>query len=104
MKKYSRILAFVFITLMLSACHEPAKNESWYLLHPQVLQKDILACQAETIKDNSQCEMITRAAVKMSEIVNQQQAEPEKFGQSIMSAQQTLQKLDAARILLQDKL
>lgn len=96
MIKNSRTLVLILLMPLLLGCHEEVKNYSWYMLHPQELQQEIMACQENggLGKNASQCEIVMRAADKMTDIVNRQQEEPEKFGQSVLGAQQRLQQLN----------
>jgi len=94
MIKSIRTLAWVLSMLFLFGCDQETKDYSWYMLHPLALKEEVTTCQTNALsgKNVSQCKMIMQAAYDMTEIVNEQQREPEQFGQRVMDEEYRLQR------------
>lgn len=57
-----------------------------YLMqHPLALKRALLRCGEE---DTSACQEVRRAAEDFSELINERRQDPEKFGETILKAQQ----------------
>src|SRR5438128_1454995 len=96
MKKLLRCLSTIMMLSLLMGCEElHEKNYNWYMQHPMELKKEIAHCESSMGQDKykDQCEMILRAAVNITAIVTQYQANPEKFGNVILNAQEQLMQL-----------
>jgi outer membrane murein-binding lipoprotein Lpp len=118
----SLLILFVFSSsCLLLGCKEK-QTYSYYMNHPQALQQAITECesnfqrinqrikvqadktraqaemhdQADKTKDQAEkCEVVAYAAVNMAALINQLQSDPEKFGQSVLAAQENYAKLAA---------
>jgi len=62
--------------------------------HPLVLKQMILRCDES---DLPECTDVKRAAQDFSQLINERQEDPEKFGMKIMAAQQELANLKLQR-------
>jgi len=95
MTKASRTFALFLLAPALFACSNEERNYAWYMQHPLELRQEITKCQSRFSQNNSQtkCEMIMHAALNMTAIVNQQQTQPEKFGQRVLDAEERLGQL-----------
>src|SRR5436190_1273493 len=99
--KISRYMMLALLSLLssllLTSCKEK-QTYSYYMCHPQQLQQAITECQSsfqKTKEQAEQCEAVGYAAVNMNTLVNQLQADPEKFGQRVLDAQENYAKLTA---------
>lgn len=100
MTKISRYAALVLITFSLFGCKE-RQSYTYYMRHPLVLKQEVTECQSsfEKTKDQAaKCEIVMYAALNMTALINQQQQDPEKFGQRILDAQENYIKLKEAVI------
>ena len=90
----------ILLVPFLLACTEAEKNDDYYMQHPLELKQAIMACQGSFVQGvkAAHCDMMMRAAVNMEAIVNQQQEDPERFGQRILHAEETLAQLKLAMI------
>lgn len=83
---------FILLALVLSGCENKEKNFDWYMQHPLVLKEDIGKCMAQAgrEKNAAACDIVMRAGVSMTALVNQEQEDPEKFGQRVLDAEEAL--------------
>lgn len=98
--KNSKYLITVLFLVLLSGCKEK-QTYSYLMRHPMVLKQEITECQASMEKTQDQatkCETVMYAGMNMSNLISQQQQDPEKFGQRILSAQENYIKLKQASI------
>lgn len=98
MKRILRFLTLVLFFPLLMGCKEK-QSYSYYMRHPLELKQEITECQASFVKTKDQaakCEIVMYAAVNMAALINQQQENPEKFGQRILEAEENYSKLKAA--------
>lgn len=91
MSIFQKKVLVMLLPIALAGCQE--KMTSTYLMqHPDELKQAITDCQAmneKTKEQASQCETVMYAAANMLSIVNEQQENPEKFGQRIMETEGT---------------
>lgn len=93
--KNAKYLISVLLLVSLSGCKE-RQTYSYLMRHPMVLKQEITECQASIEKTKDQatkCETVMSAGMNMSNIISQQQQDPEKFGQKILDAQENYIKL-----------
>ncbi|MBX3709751.1 MAG: EexN family lipoprotein [Gammaproteobacteria bacterium] len=93
----SKIIKIIIVILLpvLTGCHEK-HTYSYYMQHPEVLKKAVATCQSSRLLSKeqvAQCEVILYSATNMISLINEQQADPEAFGQRIMDAQAAYIKL-----------
>lgn len=57
--------------------------------HPNVLKKELIKCQTDnsTQETGKQCQVVISAAQNLMQLIDEQQTDPEKFGQKIMEIQ-----------------
>jgi len=90
----SRIFILIVLPLLLIGCKEK-QSYSYYMRHPLELKNEITECQSileKTKEQAAKCEIIMYAAMNITALVNQQQQDPEKFGQRILEAQENYAK------------
>ncbi|HTM63851.1 MAG TPA: hypothetical protein VL360_05060 [Gammaproteobacteria bacterium] len=101
MSKYSWIILFVCSISSLTAFSPPATATgdvyTSLLMHPEKLKNEMIKCQ--TIADSekpltSHCEVVMKAMDQMMGLIEEQQKQPEKFGQMILHAQMDAAKSD----------
>lgn len=98
---------FLILTLsafMLTGCNNEM-SYNYLMQHPQVLRHEVTDCQsaeAKTQREISQCEIVMYAAANFNALVDEQQSDPEKFGQRIMDAEVAYIKLKADVTLAQE--
>lgn len=86
MNKY---LVVVLIALGLTSCS--AKNEQYYLSNPKELKQAIEACPQKK-PEGLNCQQITQLGIRVNNLAYQLQANPQAFGNKILSLQQTIAK------------
>jgi len=87
--KFIRLMALIFVPLVLAGCNEEV-TYSYLIQHPSFLQKEAARCQSyDTLTKNQEayCEMVDRAVRDVISLINEQQEDPEGFGQRILDAQ-----------------
>lgn len=89
-------LGLLLISCLLAGCGEE-KNLTYLTDHPLILKQEIINCQTNTAVvdrgQNAYCQTVMTAATKVIAIINEQQENPEKFGQKILEAETQLIKL-----------
>jgi hypothetical protein len=90
MKKYMLLL---FIAKTALAC--PAKDETYYLNHPKVLQEATQACP-DTPPKHLSCKEIGSIGQHMQNLAYELQDNPQQFGIRILSVQQIISEKQAA--------
>lgn len=86
---FSPVIFILFLPLLLNGCRDK-KTYSYYMQHPAALSGAIARCQSEPEKTGdkaAECEIVMFAAENMISLINEQQDNPEKFGQRILDAQ-----------------
>lgn len=71
---------------VLMGCSEQ-HTYSYLMQHPAVLKNDLTDCQSsiqKTKEQAKQCEVVMNAAANVMTILNEQQQDPEKFGQRVL--------------------
>jgi len=91
---FNRIWIVVCAVFLLTSC-EQNRNYQYLLTHPSALKKEVERCdklaenQKDTISpdDKKHCELVMYTAANMISVLNEQQDDPQKFGEKIMAAQ-----------------
>jgi hypothetical protein len=88
MRKLVLNLIVFGLVVVLSGCEEK-KTYLYYMQHPLVLEKAAQACQTDqkTSSQENDCQIVFHAASKIMSLLQEQQADPEKFGERIMDNQ-----------------
>lgn len=89
MHKFLKNQTLVLLMSMLAGCNE-THTYSYLMQHPAVLKDEFTQCQAsiqKTKEQAAQCEIVLNAAANMMTMMNEQQQDPEKFGQRVMDAE-----------------
>lgn len=79
----------VSLTIALVGCNEKL-TYSYLIEHSNVLKQKVADCQSideKSSEDISQCQIVMSAAADLIIIINEQQDDPEKFGQKILNAE-----------------
>ncbi|VVC76239.1 hypothetical protein AQUSIP_15450 [Aquicella siphonis] len=82
-------MIILFAPVLLAGCKDKA-SYSYYMQHPAALKAAVTSCQSEynkTADRAAECEIVLFAAENMISLINEQQENPEKFGQRILTAQ-----------------
>lgn len=90
----------------LTGCGEPF-TYSYLIEHPAVLKKELDNCQLTNINTPAQsarCEVVLYAAATLASLINEMQADPEKFGQKILDQEMACAKIKTTRQALQQQL
>lgn len=76
---------------LLTACDQQQTYSKFYLMtHPAALQKTIQTCHKMQVMAQSfseQCRIANEANIEISNLVNEQQSNPQGFGQRILEAE-----------------
>lgn len=84
MSKIRALLLVAIASTLLMGCHEDS-SEAYFMSHPKALKRELALCQADHPDvDNPKCDLIAQAANKFMALVAEQQAGPERFGESIL--------------------
>ncbi|TAK77068.1 MAG: hypothetical protein EPO11_03200 [Gammaproteobacteria bacterium] len=82
-------LILFMLVPVLAGCEK--KNTYTYLTqHPVVLKQEVDRCQSteeKTPDEMKQCEMVTKAADYVMSLMQEEEMDPQKFGQKIMDTQ-----------------
>ncbi len=78
----------IFITIFLISCKKPI-TQDYLLEHPVELRKEFTKCQ-QNAEDTSYCDAVIQSAQEFAKLSNQQQSNPEDFGQQVLLAQEQL--------------
>ena len=76
---------------MLVGCQEKV-NYTYLMEHPAFLKDEVMRCESSGGKvssDAPSCDLVMRAANDFTNLINEQQEDPEKFGQRILDAEST---------------
>jgi chromosome segregation ATPase len=88
----SKMKKFFFTMVMFSAlagCNE-AFTYSYLMEHPAVVKREMERCQGldeKSAEQVNQCALVLQAATDLMSILNEQQMDPENFGQRIMDSE-----------------
>ncbi len=102
-----KLVLSIFLSIVLVGCQEDL-TYSFLMQHPNALKKAVADCQEvnNSPEQSKQCEIVMFAAANMMSILNDQQANPEQFGQRVMDAEfacvKAKQELVAAQLALVD--
>ena len=85
MKKIIIILTLIF---SLASCQQK-QTYDYLTQHPILLKQEVDRCQAisEKTEEDDQCETVMRAANKVMSVMREEEADPEKFGLTVMATQ-----------------
>jgi predicted RNase H-like nuclease (RuvC/YqgF family) len=88
---YSRLRWFfpVILAFFLVACDQEY-TYFYYMEHPFVLKKAVANCEAneeKTEAQDMQCEVVMKAADNITKLIEEQQINPEAFGQHVLEMQ-----------------
>jgi hypothetical protein len=85
-----RVFALISLCLiMLTGCQEK-KNYGYWMQHPAQIQRELERCHAT---EAPQCAEVRRAASDFTALLREQQMDPEKFGQKVLTAEYQLAQL-----------
>jgi predicted membrane protein len=79
---------FILISALVGCKQE--LTYSYLMKHPNVLKQEVAECQSIDEKSNEnikQCQITMNAAADLILIINEQQDDPEKFGQKILDSE-----------------
>lgn len=85
-----KIVILVCALLCVGCKSQEKLNSAYFMHHPKLLQEEALHCQSLENKTQDEitfCDIVMSAASSFAAIVEEQQADPEKFGQKIMAAE-----------------
>lgn len=106
MIKITRFAAIIVLLPLLVGCKE--KNTySYYMQHPAALKKAMVECESQVERSPAQatqCEAVMAAREKMISIINEWEADPEKFGQRVIEVQEHYAALKKAVMQAKEKL
>jgi hypothetical protein len=88
-------LQIVLCSIFLLVGCEQNRDYQYLLTHPGALKKEVERCDqlAESpiaslsVSDKKHCELVMYTAANMISVLNEQQDDPQKFGQKVMAAQ-----------------
>ena len=90
-------LALIF---SLAGCFESKQSYSYLMLHPEHLQKLYNQCVQQVVAPELPCELIMRAEADFTQLTNQREQDPERFGARVLQDQENSiflkSKLDSA--------
>ena len=100
MPKFSLILCVLTAVLVLSACQRPAQEDPSYLTrHPRALIHEVAACHSpanSATAMTAHCALVFKINDQVVSMIDEQRKDPEKFGQSVITAQMEYEQADLA--------
>lgn len=92
MRKIPFLALLCAASVGLSACDssDQADTYSYLLMHPHILKREMNACQKQVQigeEPTTHCGLVDKAASQMMELIEEQQKNPEKFGQDVLLLQ-----------------
>lgn len=84
-----KIIFSFFLLLALSGCNEKI-TYSYLMEHPLYVKQEVGRCQTidhKSSADKAHCEMVMVAATALMSMINEEQENPEKFGQKVMETE-----------------
>lgn len=90
-----KMFTALFMISALTGCKDKI-SDTYLKEHPAFLIQEVDRCQAmqsKTEAQSAQCDIIMNAAVSLKPIVDEQQSEPEKFGQRVLDAEMAYAKM-----------
>jgi hypothetical protein len=75
-----------FIWMNLTGCEE-REDYAYLVHHPLVLKQRLARCQQEVLHQVAPCEVVFYAAANLTALAEEQQADPQQFGDRILRAQ-----------------
>lgn len=91
MKKFILLLSLFFLV----ACHQQLSHK-YLLQHPVELAREAERCYSSRHPDEAYCLMVKRTEEDFIGLANVRQANPEQFGQQILTSQRRLVELQMA--------
>lgn len=82
-----RIVLISCLLFAVTGCQEQNDTYDYFMSHPKALKKEFANCQ--TI-ESAKCAIVMRAADDFTQLVEEQNNDPESMGQKIMQSQQQL--------------
>jgi hypothetical protein len=79
--------------LLLSACQQKNIDYAYLMTHPKALRQQLDQCDNHP---EPKCQMIHKAGVDFSVLINDRGVDPQGFGKKILAAQTKLSELEAA--------
>jgi hypothetical protein len=104
--KYLYPFFFLVMCVFLVGCKEK-DSYSYFMHHPTVLKQKLARCQAErnqSGKEVAQCEIIMYAVVNLTALAEEQQEDPQKFGERILRAQMSAAQAKNILVIAKKKL
>lgn len=95
MDHFFKIIVVVLMLPIMCGCKEKL-TYSYLIEHPAYLKTEFDRCQMMDDKktnQSTQCDVVMKAADKLSIIVNEMQSDPEQFGEKIMASELDLVKV-----------
>jgi hypothetical protein len=102
MSLFRRVVAGlgVLMVLVLSGCGEKKPTYSYLMLHPEELQRTYNQCVQQVVPPSLPCEMVMQAQAEFTDLMNQREQDPERFGARLLQEQENSiylkSKVDAA--------
>lgn len=84
------LIFLVPFILILTGCKEKL-SYSYLIRHPNVLKQAVVNCQSldeKAANEVEQCQIVMNAAADLILVINEQQEDPEKFGQQILTTEE----------------
>lgn len=78
------LMVVILCFFTLTGCKEKV-TYSYLISHPKFLEKEINRCRNDG--ETEDCKIVLSAATDLNDIINEQQMDPEKFGQKILDAE-----------------
>ena len=106
MMKTIRFILILSGIIFLLGCDEK-HTYPYYMKHLDVLKKAMVECESQNEKSKQQalqCEMVMYAAGNIVSLINEQQSDPELFGQRVLTAQIENQQLKLNIVEIENKL
>lgn len=93
----------ILLLLMLSACEQRKYTYAYLMQHPTVLKRAVAACKPESTAQTEQCEIVLYAAAQFTSLLNEQQSDPQAFGERLLRAQMLYAKANHGENLADEK-
>lgn len=97
MQKLFSVVICAFAAVLLTGC-ESKKTVVYFMQHPMELKQQIERCEANQNQSSDEaiiCRTAIYAGSSLTALINEQQANPEAFGQRILDAQNRYMQLKA---------
>jgi len=88
-RRYPSMLALgLTLVVALSACGEEQPTYSYLMTHPTDLQHIYNGCVEKVVEAAVPCETVIRAQADFTDLVNQREQDPERFGARVLQEQE----------------